>query len=139
MSINENDNSTKSKFQLSEHLWISILVLLLLYLAFWVLATIITLLLTPAQQLMSPITSNIILFVCLALFIFVVVPLLLHLPEGKKPIPEYLKDIRLSNPHPKILVLGFSCYFIYMMSQLVGSLIYGQYSFDMSRALPPNT
>ncbi|MFX0064175.1 MAG: lysostaphin resistance A-like protein [Candidatus Hermodarchaeota archaeon] len=47
----------------------------------------------------------------------------------------------MSNPQPifHILALGFSCYFIMMLSQLVGSLIYGQYSFDLSRVLPPNS
>ncbi|MFX0051162.1 MAG: lysostaphin resistance A-like protein [Candidatus Hodarchaeota archaeon] len=38
-----------------------------------------------------------------------------------------------------ILALGLSCYFIYMLSQLLGSLLYGQYSFDISQALPPNS
>lgn len=59
----------------------------------------------------------------------------------KKFIPDYLEDIRLSHPQPifHVLVLGFSCYLIMMLSQLTGSLIYGQYSFDISRELPPNS
>ncbi|MFX1538876.1 MAG: lysostaphin resistance A-like protein [Promethearchaeota archaeon] len=141
MSTNKNDNSTKRKFQFSEHMWISIFVLMLLYVFFNILATIITLILTPAQQPMSPITLTIILFACDALCFFLLVPLVLHLPDGKKDIPEYLKDIRVRSSQPiiHILALGLSCYFIYMLSQLLGSLIYGQYSFDIYRALPPNS
>jgi len=141
MYTKQNQNSTKRKFQFSEHIWISILVLILLYLAFNILATIITLILTPRQQQMSPITLTISLFVCYALSLFLIVPRLLHLPEGKKSLSEYLKDIRLRSSQPilHILALGLSCYFIYMLSQLLSSLIYGQYSFDISLALPPNS
>ena len=141
MTTYKNENATKRKFQFSEHIWISILVLVLLYLAFNILATIITLILTPRQQQMSPITFTISLFACYALYFFLLVPRLLHLPEGKKSLSEYLKDIRLSSSQPifHILALGLSCYFIYMLSQLLVSLIYGQYSFDISRALPPNS
>ncbi|MFX0051163.1 MAG: hypothetical protein ACFFAJ_16895 [Candidatus Hodarchaeota archaeon] len=74
MRTNEKINSIKRKFQFSEHVWISIFVLTLLYLAFNILAAIITLILTPAQQQMSPITLTISLFACYALYFFLLVP-----------------------------------------------------------------
>ena len=141
MYNNQNENSTKRKFQFSEHIWISILVLVLLYVLINILATIITLILTYREQQIFSTVFFIVLFACYIPYFFLLVPRLLHLPEGKKSLSEYLKDIRLRSSQPifHILVLGFSCYFIYMSSQLLGSLIYGQYSFDIYRALPPNS
>jgi len=54
---------------------------------------------------------------------------------------DYLEGIHLTNfrPFSRILFYTVSCYCIFVIIQLIGSLIYGQYIFDTSRILPPQS
>ena len=73
-------------------------------------------------------------------FFFLVVPRLLKLPRGKLSFREYLQAVGLttSGSLGRIIILALSCYVIFAVSQLCGSLIYysvhpGRYALDISR------
>jgi membrane protease YdiL (CAAX protease family) len=75
-----------------------------------------------------------------AIFAFIVIPQLLRLPRGRLSSTEYLQVIGLRTRVPihRILILALSCYFLFALSQLLGSLLYysthqGSYVFDLSR------
>ena len=75
-----------------------------------------------------------------SLLAFIIIPLLLKLPRGNVSFSEYLEVIGLRTRIPigRIIILALSCYFIFAVSQLCGSLIYysthpGKYILDLSR------
>ena len=75
-----------------------------------------------------------------SLLVFIIIPLLLKLPRGNVSFSEYLEVIGLRTRIPigRILLLALSCYFIFAVIQLCGSLVYysmhpGKYVFDLSR------
>jgi membrane protease YdiL (CAAX protease family) len=57
---------------------------------------------------------------------FIIAPLILHLPKGKRTYRQYLRDIGLSGEQPviKLVLLGVSCYFFIAFSQASASIIY---------------
>jgi membrane protease YdiL (CAAX protease family) len=134
--------TTKSRFQFSEHPWISLLIIILLLLALVILSNIIRL--GEIIGLGDLLNSYLLL-------IFVIVPFVLHLPKGKRSYREFLSDIRLSNVQPllPLLLLGISCWLILAFCQATGSIIYGlsqgqpltasflRYVFDITVELPP--
>lgn len=57
---------------------------------------------------------------------FIIAPLILHLPKGKRTYRQYLRDIGLSGEQEviKLVLLGLSCYFFLAISQASASIIY---------------
>jgi hypothetical protein len=78
----------KSRFQFSEHPWISLLIIILLLIVLVILSNIIRL--GEIIGLGDLLNSYILL-------IFVIVPFVLDLPKGKRSYKEFLSDIRLSS------------------------------------------
>jgi membrane protease YdiL (CAAX protease family) len=142
--VNNNilPTTKKSRFQFSEHPWISLLIIILLLLALVILSNIIRL--GEIIGLGDLLNSYLLL-------LFVIVPFVLHLPKGKRSYKEFLSDIRLSHVQPllPLLLLGISCWLILAFCQATGSIIYelsqGQpltatflrYVFDITVELPP--
>jgi membrane protease YdiL (CAAX protease family) len=130
----------KGRFQFAEHPWISLLVLNLLTLFLIILAGSLGL-------------SNVNFLFYHVLMLFVIVPFVLRLPNGRRSFKDYLDDIRLSRVRPllPLLFLGFSCYVIMLVCQATGSIVYGltngqpltgsflRYVFDITVDLPPNS
>jgi membrane protease YdiL (CAAX protease family) len=130
----------KGRFQFAEHPWISLLVLNLLTLFLIILAGSLGL-------------SNVNFLFYHVLMLFVIVPFVLRLPNGRRSFKDYLDDIRLSRVRPllPLLLLGFSCYVIMLVCQATGSIVYGltqgqpltgsflRYVFDITVELPPNS
>ena len=87
------------------------------------------------------------------LMLFVFVPFVLRLPEGRKPLKEYLDDIRLTRIRPltRLLFMAVSCYVILALCQSLGGFIFrltegkaitGEFLktlFDIRRELPPES
>ncbi len=130
----------KSRFQFSEHPWISLVIFVLLTLFLIILAAILGL-----------VEVNFLFYHVLLLF--VITPFVLQLPKGKRSYNEFLADIRLSHVRPlfPLLLLGISCWLILAVCQATGSIIYGlsqgqsltttflRYVFDITVELPPNS
>jgi len=79
-------------------------------------------------------------FSIFSLLVFIIIPLLLKLPRGNVSFSKYLEAIGLRTRIPigRIILLALSCYFIFAVIQLSGSLIYysthpGKYVLDLSR------
>jgi len=114
----------KSRFRLSDHPWISLVVL-------WIIGIFSIILIaiaanwvgvpgdTPYRPLITPTAAHI-------LVMFLVVPFVLRLPMGKTTIRKYLDDIRLSHIRPFIplLLLGISCSLIMLLCLSANSFIY---------------
>ena len=141
MTASQTNNINKNNFRFSEHVWVSILLLIILYLIFNIIAVIITLILTPKDQSMSPIILTIALFICYGIYLFLLVPFILKLPNDKNNYNEYMIDIGLKNTRPilYLVLIGLSCYIIFMFCQIVASILYGQYSFSITRVTPPDS
>jgi membrane protease YdiL (CAAX protease family) len=75
-----------------------------------------------------------------SLLVFIVIPRLMKLPLGDVTFVEYLRAVGLRTgvSWRKIIVLALSCYAIFAMSQLLGSLLFyssnsGEFELDFSR------
>lgn len=142
MKNNTLPTTKKSRFQFSEHPWISLLIIILLLIVLFILSNIIRL--GEIIGLGDLLNSYLLL-------LFVIVPFVLHLPKGKRSYKEFLSDIRLSHVQPllPLLLLGISCWLILAFCQATGSIIYGlsqgqpltttflRYVFDITVELPP--
>ena len=115
----------KNRLILADHPWLGTLVFIMTSLVIILWASVVVFVLgglsprsTQGQLLQS------LLHHCLTLFI--VTPLILHLPNGETSFPQYLRDIRLTNIHPffKLLFLSLSCYLILVLCQASGSMVY---------------
>lgn len=132
----------KSRFQFSEHPWISLLIIVLLLIVLGILDLILGL-----GEILG--LGN--FLIPALLLLFVIVPYVLHLPKGKRSYKEFLADIRLSHVQPllPLFLLGISCWLILAICQATGSIIYGlsqgqpltttflRYVFDITVELPP--
>ena len=80
-------------------------------------------------------------FALLTLLIFVIVPNVYKLPQDYDSFRNYLRGIRLtlSRPYAWILLFTLTSYAIFVLCQLAGSFLCGQYTFDITRILPPNS
>ncbi|MFW9848768.1 MAG: lysostaphin resistance A-like protein, partial [Candidatus Thorarchaeota archaeon] len=76
-----------------------------------------------------------------ALLWLVVVPRFLGLPDGKQPLKEYLRKIRLLqySPAKRNLLLTVLCMIIILISGFVFSVLTGYYVFDLAQVLPPQS
>jgi len=119
--INQQD---KSRFRLSDHPWISLVVLWIIGIFSIILVVIAANWVgvpgdTPYRPLITPTVAHI-------LVMFLIVPFVLRLPMGKTTFRKYLDDIRLSHIRPFIplLLLGISCSLIMLLCLSVNSFIY---------------
>jgi membrane protease YdiL (CAAX protease family) len=119
----------------------SIILLIVTNLAIVVTAALISLSFPSIDQTVDQIIQIVITCMLWCLLVFLIVPFVYELPKKYDTFPNYLDGIHLTNFHPfkRILFYTVSCYFIFVIFQLIGSLIYGQYSFDPSRILPPES
>ncbi len=150
---NNAEQSRTTGFQLFEHPWAALVVLVVVWvlLLLLLIATIYQVLALPrdsgAAGLMLMILSH-------SLMLFVIVPYVLRLPNGRRSLGRYLADIRLSRVRPlgRLLLLAISCYLILAFCQAAGSLVYRlslglpiTWEFvwlrvlDVSRDLPPRS
>lgn len=124
-SINNNVQTEKRNFLLSEHPWLSLLVFIITTVFSIALSgTVIFGLMklpedSPAVQFTQGMSYHV-------LTIFILVPFVLHLPKGKRTYRQYLDDIGLTRMQPfiKLLLLAVSCYVILALSQIAASLVY---------------
>ncbi len=124
-SINNNIQTEKRKFRLHEHPWMSLLVFIITTVFSIALSgTVIFGLMklpedSPTVQFTQGMSYHI-------LTIFIFVPLVLHLPKGKRTYRQYLDDIGLTRMQPfsKLVLLALSCYVILALSQVAASLVY---------------
>ncbi|MCK4687956.1 MAG: CPBP family intramembrane metalloprotease [Candidatus Lokiarchaeota archaeon] len=119
----------------------SIIILIVTNLAIVVAAAFISLLIPSIDQNVDQIIQIIVTFMFWCSLVFLIVPFVYKLPKKYDTFPDYLDGIHLTNyrPFSRIIFYTVSCYFIFIIFQLIGSLIYGQYSFDTSRILPPES
>lgn len=124
-SINNNIQTEKRKFRLHEHPWMSLLVFIITTVFSIALSgtVIFWLMKLPEDSPTVQFTQGM-LYHILTIFIFV--PLVLHLPKGKRTYRQYLDDIGLSRlqPFSKLVLLALSCYVILALSQITASLVY---------------
>jgi len=119
----------------------SILILIATNLAIVVAAAALSLLIPPIDQIIDQIVQIIINFMFWCSLVFLIVPFVYKLPKKYDTFESYLEEIHLTTfrPFSRILFYTVSCYGIFIIFQLIGSLIYGQYIFDTSRILPPQS
>lgn len=151
----ESSNNTikleKRKFQLHEHPWLSLLMVVVTTVVSIILAN--KMVLGIGLSLSSPIGqfANGMIYQILTVLVFV--PFVLHLPKGRRTFRQYLDVIGLSRIQPffRLVLLALSCYFILALSQVAASFVYrfseglpidGSFIrqvFDLSRDLPPGS
>jgi len=119
----------------------SIIILVATNLAIVVAAAFLSLLIPSIDQYISQIIQIIINFMFWCSLVFLIVPFVYKLPKKYDTFGDYLEGIHLTNfrPFSRIIFYTVSCYCIFVIFQLIGSLIYGQYIFDTSRILPPQS
>ncbi len=129
--------------RLLEHPIIACVLLVMIYLAFYILAEIVSLIITNRILVDSPIfaqTSRIaILFLTNAFVWFWLVPHSLHLPDGKVPLEKYIDSIKLDRPsgrpYAKNILFALVCVSIFCVGFLIASLLTGEYTFELDRIL----
>jgi len=133
-----------NEFRLREHVWISALVILFLYVLAEGLSEGFIGLLSTDKDFVGILVK----FAFFGLLGFLVIPVVLRLPNGDKRFRIYLEAIRLSRPVSlgRILFLSLSCYAIFVGSQIAGSFLYhtargGRFILDFGRnsLLDPRT
>jgi len=114
-----------AKYQLKDHPWIA-LILIIITLVLILAATSIVLFevlnLNPEDsinQILPATISNLLL-------LFVIIPFFYKLPSGNGKLKHYLVDIGLLKMKPflKLLLIGVTCYLIFLISQAAGIIIF---------------
>jgi len=123
----------KTKFHLSNHPWIGLAALLVTWILVLILVVIIASLVgipvdAPYRPLITPTLAHI-------LGLFIIIPFVLKLPNGKTTFRAYLDDIRLSRVRPflPLLILGISSSLILLLVLSINSLV-----FRISQGFPLN-
>jgi membrane protease YdiL (CAAX protease family) len=114
-----------ARYQLKDHPWIALIIVLLTLVFFLVALSIVMfgiIKLNPddsINQTLPAAFSNLIL-------LFFVIPLLFKLPRGNGELKHYLDDIGLLKLKPflKLLLIGLTCYLIFLISQAAGTIIF---------------
>jgi membrane protease YdiL (CAAX protease family) len=113
------------RFQLVEHPWLSLLIVILAELIGQLLfgVLIIGLFKRPRD---APLTQFMVSLLGHIAVLFVLVPFILGLPGGTRSFSVYMDAIRLSKVQPffQLLLLGLSCYLILALCQASGVLVY---------------
>jgi len=112
-------------FQLAEHPWLSLLIVVLAEAIGQVLfgTLVIGLLKRPHD---APMTQFMVALLGHVTVLFVLVPFVLGLPGGTRSFQAYVEAIRLSQVQPflQLLLLGLSCSLILALCQMSGTLVY---------------
>ncbi len=119
----------------------SVIILIATNLAIVVAAASVSLLIPSIDQNFNQIMQIIITCLFWCSLVFLIVPFAYKLPKKYDTFSDYLEGIHVTSyrPFSRILFYTVSCYFIFVIFQLIGSLIYGQYVFDASRIVPPQS
>ena len=139
----------KEQFHLAEHPWLSLLIVVVAEALGQILAGIL-IIGAFKQSRDAPLTQFWIALLGHVLVLFVLVPLVLGLPTGRRSFRAYVDAIRLSHVQPvlRLLILGLSCFLILALCQAAGVLIYralegkaidGEFlrsAFDLTSVLP---
>lgn len=134
------DMQYKSKFQFSNHPWISLFTLMFLVPIMMIVAAI-----------FGMIKYNYLFYH--GLLLFVIVPYFMRIPNENRIYKEYLSDIRLTHfkPLSHLFLIGVSSWIILGLCQAMGSVVYAisqdevidlsfiKYIFDFSVDLPPKS
>jgi len=114
-----------AKYQLKDHPWIA-LILIVITLVLTLAATSIVLFeilnLNPEDSINQILPATI----ANLLLLFVIIPLFYKLPCGNGKLKHYLVDIGLLKLKPflKLLLIGVTCYLIFLISQAAGTIIF---------------
>ena len=141
-----------SGFQLSQHPWLSLLIVILATAIGQVLVGIVLIGLFK-QPRDAPLTQFLVSLLAHVLVLFVLVPFVLGLPKGTRSFSAYVDAIRLNRVRPffQLLLLGLSCYLILALCQASGVLVYRalegksiawpflRSAFDLSNELAPKS
>lgn len=119
----------------------AIILLIASNLTLLIIAVLVSTLLPAINLLVNQLIQIFLTFALLSLLIFVIVPYVYKLPQDYESFRNYLRGIRLtlSRPYARILLFTLTSYAIFVLCQLAGSFLYGQYTFDVTRILPPNS
>lgn len=138
------ESAEVKKFRLPDHPWISAIAVLFLYALVEGLSEAIIGLSWTDHTLLRILLK----FAAFGFLCFFVIPVVFRIPHGSRSIRGYLSEIRLSRADPfgGIIFVSLSCYLIFVLSQLTGSVLYysnhpGRYILDLSRnsLLEPRT
>ena len=140
------------RFQLAEHPWLSLLIVILAEGAGQILSGVLVIGLFKRPR-DAPLTNFSVALLGHVAVLFVLVPFVLELPGGTCSFSAYVDAIRLSQVQPflQLLLLSLSCYLILALCQVSGTLVYRAskgkpitYAFirstlDLSWELPPKS
>ncbi len=140
-----------NSFQLAEHPWLSLLIIILAEVIGMIFFLVVMVLLKRPHD--TPMTTFIINMLGHISVLFILVPFVLGLPGGTRSFSAYVDTIRLSHiqPFPQLLLIGLSCALILALCQVCGTLVYRTsegkpitWSFvrgilDVSGQLPPKS
>ena len=115
-----------AKYQLKDHPWMALVVVLF---SFVFLLNAISIVLFEILQLNPQDRINQILPSTIShlLLILIITPLLFKLPDGSSNLKSYFDDIGLLQIKPfyKLILIGVTCYLIFLLNQALGTIIYG--------------
>ena len=150
VSSNNNIHVEKRKFQLYEHPWLAMVIsMLTTILTIGLTGTVIFGVIGLSGNSLAGSLAHESAFKILSSFILA--PLVLRLPKGKRTYRQFLDDIGLTRLKPffRLLLLALSCYLILALSQVAASFVFRllqgkaitwgfvRMVFNLSRDLPP--
>jgi membrane protease YdiL (CAAX protease family) len=141
-----------SRFQLAQHPWLSLLIVILAEAIAQVLFGVLVVGVFKRPH-NAPLTQFMVSLLGHIAVLFVMVPFVLRLPTGTRSFGTYADAIRLNRVRPflQLLLLGLSCYLILALCQASGVLVYRAFqgrpvtaafvrgAFDLSGELPPKS
>ena len=124
MTLLKTHTQEKTKFILSNHVWLSLVLV-------WVIGIFVLVLTAKATNLVGIPTDNpyrplVVPTLAHILVLFLIVPFVLQLPTGKTTFRTYLDEIRLTHVQPflPLLILGISSSLILLVMLSLNSLIF---------------
>lgn len=124
-------SNQKDRYRLCNHPWMAMLVEIIVGISVLILMNVAVNLVgvpvdAPYRPLITPTLAHV-------LVLFIIVPFVLKLPNGKRSFREYLSDIRLTSLKPlfPLAFLGISCSLLALLALSTQSL-----AFRLSRGLP---
>ena len=127
---------TDTDSRLSRRPLLSIVILIMLYAAFIVFIAIISAVLS-----LDIVLDFVFAFTVTGFLWLILVPFVLHLPNGRKSFREYLDSIRLIRfkPLTRTITFGFVGILVISLVCLITAIIYGNWEFDPSRVIEPDS
>lgn len=126
----------KTTKPLNEQIWLSVFLVVILYVVVLVVPQIIM----GALGVPDP-TSDLINFVIYSIFWFVLVPFGLRLPNKVNSVRAYISDIQLNNLKPlgRLIILGVCLGGLFLLILAVSSFLMGSFSLNIRRIMPPES